>query len=110
MLQRRARSRNRLRDTGAVGSCVELNALRCRPPKPPPITATFLAVRPMCKLLTPRGDAGEADGNCCRRGNLDSRLPEARRSTSASPVREAVRFERRAALGLVEGAVPVQVL
>jgi hypothetical protein len=30
-LQRRARSRNRLRDTGAVGSCVELNALRCRP-------------------------------------------------------------------------------
>src|SRR3954471_9518057 len=29
ILQRRARSRNRLRDTGAVGSCVELNALRC---------------------------------------------------------------------------------
>jgi hypothetical protein len=28
-LQRRALSQSRLRDTGAVGSCVELNALRC---------------------------------------------------------------------------------
>src|SRR5215207_9187813 len=44
------------------------------------------------------------------RGDLDSRLPEARRSTSASPVREAVRFERQAVLGLVEDAVAVQVL
>src|SRR3954468_15036194 len=74
------------------------------------MTATFRAERPMCGVLTPCDDAGQADRNDGPRGDSDSRLLEARRGTPDGPVGETVGFERQSVLRFVEYAVAVQIL